>query len=74
MGFNPRPNERRSAPKEIWMMTARERQLKPPVLPPVDRSGKPTGHCGLLKKEVEDREEIELMYILDRNVQGFGHA
>jgi len=32
------------------------------------------GHCGLLDKEVDGKQEIELNYILSKNVWGKGYA
>lgn len=37
-------------------------------------SGLPVGHCGLLPKEVENRPEIEVNYILARSAWGRGYA
>jgi len=37
-------------------------------------SGRVVGHCGLLDKEVEGREEIELVYVIARDAWGQGYA
>jgi ribosomal-protein-alanine N-acetyltransferase len=37
-------------------------------------TGRVVGHCGLLEKEVAGRDEIELVYVLDRRVWGQGYA
>jgi len=39
-----------------------------------EKIGKAVGHCGLLQKKVEGKEEIELIYVMDRSFQGFGYA
>jgi len=37
-------------------------------------TGEVIGHCGLLDKEVEGREEIELIYVFAVNAWGHGYA
>ncbi len=37
-------------------------------------TGNPVGHCGLLDKEIEGKDEIEIIYVIDRNYQGKGYA
>ena len=36
--------------------------------------GKPVGHCGLLKKEVEGITEVEVIYVIGRRFWGLGYA
>ena len=64
-----------------WLRTVFHEDLAhPPVGPlgqwPVVRkpSGEFVGHCGLIPKEIEGREEIELIYILDSSQWGKGYA
>ena len=43
--------------------------------PVVERAtGRVIGECGLLEKDVDGRREIELVYVLARDVWGRGHA
>jgi len=37
-------------------------------------SGRVVGHCGLIQKEVDDRPEIELVYVLATSAWGRGYA
>lgn len=37
-------------------------------------TGRPVGHCGLLRKEVEGSDEVELNYVLDAGAWGKGYA
>ena len=41
----------------------------------VDKSNRsPIGHCGLLKKDVEGIEEIEVIYVINKKFWGNGYA
>jgi ribosomal-protein-alanine N-acetyltransferase len=58
----------------------REGSCEPPagshdLWPTVERAtGRPVGHCGLLRKEVEGREETDVIYVLARTAWGRGYA
>ncbi|MDR3578172.1 MAG: GNAT family N-acetyltransferase [Anaerolineaceae bacterium] len=38
------------------------------------QTGRVIGHCGLIPKDVEDKHEIELVYLIDPAVWGRGYA
>ena len=64
-----------------WLRTELEQVAQDPTAEPYDlwplverATGRVVGDCGLLDKEVEGREEIELIYVLDASVWGRGYA
>ena len=46
---------------DLWILTEKE-------------SNQPIGHCGLLSKSVEGRDEVEVIYVIDKPYWGKGYA
>jgi ribosomal-protein-alanine N-acetyltransferase len=64
-----------------WLQSALEETARDPYAERYDlwpliekKTGQVIGHCGLLDKEVEGRQEIELTYVLASSAWGKGYA
>lgn len=69
------PREREQLTRDI------EENLEDPFLEEYDlwpviekETNQPIGHCGLLMKEVEGKQEIEVVYVIDKSYWGKGYA
>jgi len=79
---DPEVTKHMGGPRESdWLKTEFEKTAQDPYVeqydlwPVIEKvTGQTIGHCGLLDKEVEDRMEIELVYILASAFWGKGYA
>ena len=65
--------------KEIYAEFVKDAEDKSPpkfdLWPVMEKTtGKITGHCGLIDKEVEGKQEIELVYVFIKTAWGKGYA
>ena len=62
--------------KDIFEQDAKDPYAHPYDLWPLinSQSNQVIGHCGLLEKEVDGKDEIEIVYILKRSAWGQGYA
>jgi ribosomal-protein-alanine N-acetyltransferase len=66
-------------PARIHDMLAEDLPADPPdpfaLWPVIEKAtGRIVGHCGLLEKEVDGRDEVELTYVFARSAWGQGYA
>jgi ribosomal-protein-alanine N-acetyltransferase len=70
-GPRDRAEVRRLVEEDAQLPTPREIDLWPVV---EKSSGRAVGDCGLINKEVDGEDEVELIYVLERESWGKGYA